>query len=64
VTHLARGVPVVTITGPRQSGKSTLRRMVLPDKPCANLESPDLRREAIEDPRGFLARYPNGAVLD
>lgn len=64
VARLARGFPVVTITGPRQSGKSTLCRMVFPDKPYANLESPDLRREAIEDPRGFLARYPNGAVLD
>ena len=64
VAELARGFPVLTITGPRQSGKSTLCRIAFPEKPYANLESPDIRREAIEDPRGFLARYPEGAVLD
>ena len=64
VAQLARGFPVVAITGPRQSGKSTLCRIVFPDRPYVNLESPDLRQEAIEDPRGFLARFPNGAVLD
>jgi len=62
--QLAKGFPVLTITGPRQSGKSTLCRMAFPSKPYANLESPDIRREAIDDPRGFLARYPEGAVLD
>jgi predicted AAA+ superfamily ATPase len=58
------GFPVLTVTGPRQSGKSTLCRMAFPSKPYANLESPDIRREATEDSRGFLARYPEGAVLD
>ena len=63
VAELARGFPVLTITGPQHSGKSTLCRIAFPEKPYANLESPDIRREAIEDPRGFLARYPEGAVL-
>ncbi|MEN8158145.1 MAG: ATP-binding protein [Bacteroidota bacterium] len=54
----------VAITGPRQSGKTTLVRKVFPDKQYANLENPDTRRFAIEDPRGFLSNYPGGAVLD
>jgi hypothetical protein len=61
---LAGKYPVVTITGPRQSGKTTLCRKVFPHKPYANLESPDTRQFAIDDPRGFLARYPDGAVFD
>ncbi|MHC4732566.1 MAG: AAA family ATPase, partial [Planctomycetota bacterium] len=61
---LAGRFPVVTITGPRQSGKTTLCRMAFPDKPYANLELPDLRDFALSDPRGFLAAYPDGAVLD
>jgi len=61
---LARGFPVLTITGPRQSGKSTLCRAVFAGKPYVNLESPDLRSEAIADPRGFLSRHPRGAILD
>lgn len=61
---LAGQYPVVTITGPRQSGKTTLCRKVFGAKPYANLESPDVRQFAIDDPRGFLAQYPDGAVLD
>lgn len=56
--------PAVTLTGPRQSGKSTLCRDVFPDHPYANLESPDVRAFAESDPRGFLAQFPDGAVLD
>ena len=60
----ANKYPVVTITGPRQSGKTTLCRKVFVHKPYANLESPDVRQFALDDPRGFLAQYPDGAVLD
>lgn len=60
----AREMPVVTITGPRQSGKSTLCRRVFRGKPYVNLEAPDVRGEALRDPRAFLARFPRGAVLD
>ena len=60
----ARSNPVVTVTGPRQSGKTTLVRHLFPDKPYASLERPDIRREAVDDPRGFLARFAGGAVLD
>ena len=61
---LADSYPVITITGPRQSGKTTLCRKVFTQKPYANLESPDIRQFAIDDPRGFLAQYPDGAILD
>ena len=48
--------PVVTILGPRQSGKTTLTRMTFPDKPYFFLEEPDVRMAAEADPRGFLAQ--------
>jgi len=54
----------VTLTGPRQSGKSTLCRGLFPDKPYANLEAPDIRSFAAGDPRAFLAQFPKGAILD
>ena len=56
--------PVVTILGPRQSGKTTLTRMTFPDKPYFSLEDPDVRMAAEADPRGFLAQMENGGVLD
>lgn len=56
--------PVVTVLGPRQSGKTTLCRMAFPDKPYVNLEQPDVREFAQQDPKAFLAQYPDGAVLD
>lgn len=56
--------PAVTVTGPRQSGKSTLCRAAFPDHPYVNLELPDVRAFATEDPRGFLASHAGGAVLD
>ena len=62
--QLARGYPILAITGPRQSGKTTLARSAFPDQPYVSLEDPDTRAFAEEDPRGFLARYPAGAILD
>ncbi len=56
--------PVVTLTGPRQSGKTTLCRKVFPQKKYVSLENVDTRTFAIEDPRGFLAGLPDGAILD
>ena len=61
---LARGYPVVAITGPRQSGKTTLAKAQFPDKPYVSLEDPDTRAYVDEDARGFLGRYANGAVID
>lgn len=56
--------PVVTITGPRQSGKTTLCRKVFPQLSYENLEIPDVRQYALDDPRGFLNRYSKGVILD
>jgi uncharacterized protein len=64
IRKLLRGFPIVTLTGPRQSGKTTLARAVFKNKPYASLEEPDLRQAANDDPRSFLARFPQGAVLD
>jgi predicted AAA+ superfamily ATPase len=61
---LAADYPVVTLTGPRQSGKTTLCRAAFADKPYVNLEQPDVRAFAQDDPRGFLRAYPDGAILD
>lgn len=62
--ELAGQYPVVTVTGPRQSGKTTLCRAAFPDKPYINLEAPDRREFARSDPRGFLAAYQSGVILD
>ena len=62
--HSATLYPVVTLTGPRQSGKTTLCRQAFPDKPYASLEPLETRAFAREDPRGFLAQFPAGAILD
>ncbi|MEA3548765.1 MAG: AAA family ATPase, partial [Thermodesulfobacteriota bacterium] len=56
--------PVVTVTGPRQSGKTTLAKATFADKPYANLENPVIRQFAEEDPLAFLNQYPQGAIID
>ncbi len=62
--RLAAGFPVIALTGPRQSGKTTLARAVFNDKPYVSLENPDEREFATSDPKRFLARFPQGAILD
>ena len=61
---LALGYPILAITGPRQAGKTTLAQTTCPDKRYLSLEDPDQRAFAEEDPRAFLARLPQGAILD
>jgi len=56
--------PVVTVTGPRQSGKTTLVRNEFKDFAYVSLELPDQRSFALEDPRGFLAQFHGPAILD
>lgn len=56
--------PVVTILGPRQSGKTTLAQMTFPEKPYLSLEDPDVRVAAESDPRGFLGQVKGSAILD
>ncbi len=60
----ARDYPVVTITGPRQSGKTTLCRQAFPSLAYVNLEDPTEREFARNDPRGFLGRLRDGAIID
>jgi len=55
--RLARGFPVLAITGPRQSGKTTLARASFPDKPYASLENLNEGEFAAHDPKRFLARF-------
>jgi predicted AAA+ superfamily ATPase len=57
-------MPAVIVTGPRQSGKSTLCQATFPEHVHVSLESPDRRQYATEDPRGFLASLGRGAILD
>ncbi len=56
--------PVVTITGPRQAGKTTLARTHFPDYAYANLESPDIRALAGTDPHAFFAQFPAPLIID
>ncbi len=56
--------PIVTLTGPRQSGKSTLLRGILDGYTYVSLEDPDMRLFADSDPRGFIATYPDRTIID
>ena len=56
--------PVITMTGPRQSGKTTLLRNVFKQLPYYSLENLDMRRFALNDPVGFLTQHPEGMILD
>lgn len=62
--ELAKKYPIVTVTGPRQSGKSTLLKYSFPDYKYVSLEDPDMRLFATEDPRGFLATYSDKTIID
>ncbi|MEM9555351.1 MAG: ATP-binding protein [Acidobacteriota bacterium] len=64
VLDLVSSYPAVAITGPRQSGKTTLARQVFADRPYVSLEDPDELDFATQDPRAFLENYRDGAVFD
>ena len=64
LSRLLKGFPVVTVTGPRQSGKTTLVRALLPERPYVSLESQSQREFARQRPAEFLQQFPQGAVID
>ncbi len=64
IVTLRKQFPVLTLTGPRQTGKTTLLKSIYTDLPYVTLEDIDNRSQAIEDPRGFLGNFPDGMVLD
>jgi len=64
LTQLASQYPVVTIIGPRQSGKTTLAKMTFPDYSYCTLEDPDIREFASKDPRSFLQKYNKNTIFD
>lgn len=64
ILEMHRYFPVITMTGPRQSGKTTLLRHVFDRFPYYSLENLDVRRFALNDPVGFLTQHPEGMILD
>jgi predicted AAA+ superfamily ATPase len=56
--------PLIILTGPRQSGKTSLAHIAFPDRPHISLDSPDTLESAQNDTKGFIAQYPEGAVID
>ena len=64
VIELTTKFPIVAITGPRQSGKTTLSKMIKPNYKYINLESLSNREFAANDPIGFLTTYQNGVIID
>ena len=64
IENAAASFPVITITGPRQSGKTTLARHMFPEYPYFSLENPNVRNLAMEDPVGFLNNTTEGIILD
>jgi predicted AAA+ superfamily ATPase len=62
--EFAQGYPVIGVTGPRQSGKTTLVRSLFNHLPYLSLENMDTRFQALNDPRAFLKKYTEGAIFD
>jgi len=64
IRKLLKGYPAIILTGPRQSGKTTLAKYIFPKKPYVSLENPDTREFAENDPRAFLEKFKSGAIFD
>ena len=62
--EMMNSFPVVTITGPRQSGKTTLVKQTYPEMDYVSLEELDVREHAEKDPRDFLSRFPQSVIID
>ncbi len=64
IVEASEYVPVVTLTGPRQSGKSTILRHLFAETPYFSMEDPDVRQAVKSDPKGFLSQFQNGVIID
>lgn len=64
VSEMLDKYPIVSLTGPRQSGNTTLARMIRPDYQYVNLENLSTRAFAQEAPQGFLETYQDGVIID
>lgn len=64
IKQLSEKFPIITVTGPRQSGKSTLLKNLFPDYRYVSLENPDMRSFATEDPNGFIKTFDNHVIID
>jgi len=64
LARLAKGFPILALTGPSQSGKTTLAKAAFANKPYVSLENPDEQDFVERDPKAFLARFEHGAILD
>lgn len=64
IAHVFRYLPVITLTGPRQAGKTTLCRQLYPELPYVNLEETVVLEEAQRDVKAFLNRHPHGLIID
>lgn len=64
LTRVVKQYPITTLTGPRQSGKTTLLRHLFHEHEYVSLEAPDSRRFALEDPRGFIDQFKDPVILD
>ncbi|MBL7078322.1 ATP-binding protein [Candidatus Shapirobacteria bacterium] len=64
ITNLAKKLPIIVVTGPRQSGKTTLLKHLFPSFTYVSLEDPDMRLFAKDDPRGFLDSYKPPVIFD
>jgi predicted AAA+ superfamily ATPase len=62
--NFAQGYPIIALTGPRQSGKTTLAKAVFSTLPYVSMENPTQREFAESDPQGFFSKYADGAVID
>ncbi len=64
ILEAAKKMPVIAVTGPRQSGKSTLVKEIFPDYKYVNLEDIEMRKFAKDDPKGFLKNLGNRVIID
>ena len=64
IREMSRKFPIVSLTGPRQSGKTTLLRSIFPEYQYVSLENPDIQDFALQDPRRFLENYNRYVILD